>query len=82
VIAVWRDGDGGAFYRGGVAVVGRGDDQPSGGWRCAIMAPVTRRGDDGAAMIHGEIEEESVACRFGSIRVRKGVHWWRAECRR
>jgi hypothetical protein len=36
----------------------------------------------GAAMVHGEIEEESVACWFGSIRVRKGVHWWRAECRR
>jgi hypothetical protein len=54
--------------------VGRGDGRPSGGQRCAIKALVTRRGDDGAAMIHGEIEEESVACRFSSILVRKGVH--------
>jgi hypothetical protein len=46
------------------------------------MAPVTRRGDDGAATIHGEIEEESVARRFSSIRVRKGIHRRWAERRR
>jgi hypothetical protein len=33
------------------------------------------------ATIHGEIEEESVARRFSSIRVRKGVHRRRAERR-
>jgi hypothetical protein len=77
--AVWRGGDGGAFYRGGEAVEGRGDGWPSGGQRCAIKAPVTRRGDDGAATIHGEIEEESVAHWFSSIRVRKGVHRQQAE---
>jgi hypothetical protein len=78
---VWRDGDEGTFYRGGEAVVGRGDSRPSGGQRCAIKALVTRRGDDGAAMIHGEIEEESMACWFSSIRVRKGIHRRRAERR-
>jgi hypothetical protein len=67
--AVWRGGDGGTFDRGGEAVVGRGD-----GRRCTIKAPITLRGDDGAVTIHGEIEEESVACRFSSIRVLKGVH--------
>jgi hypothetical protein len=58
---VWRGGDGSTFYRGGEAVAGRGDGRPTSGRRCAIKAPVTQRGDDGAAMIHGEIEEESVA---------------------
>jgi hypothetical protein len=29
--AVWRGGDGGAFYRCGEAVVGRGDGRPGGG---------------------------------------------------
>jgi hypothetical protein len=38
---VWRGRDRGAFYRVGEAVVGRGDDQPSGGQRCAIKAPLT-----------------------------------------
>jgi hypothetical protein len=47
-----------------------------------MKALVTRRGDDGAAMIHGEIEEELVARRFSSIRVWKGIHRWRAEQRR
>jgi hypothetical protein len=28
---VWRGGDGGAFYRGGEVVVGRGDGRPGGG---------------------------------------------------
>jgi hypothetical protein len=79
--AVWRGRDGVAFYRGGEAVVGRGDSRPSGDRRCTIKALVTRRGDDGAEMIHGEIEEESVVRRFNSKRVRKGVHWWRAERR-
>jgi hypothetical protein len=77
--AVCRGGDGGAFYRGGEVVVRRGDSRPSGGRRCTIKEPVTRRGDDGAAMIHGEIEEEMVARRFSSILVRKGVHRWWAE---
>jgi hypothetical protein len=37
------------FYRVGEA--GRvGNDQR---WRCAIKAPVTRRGDDGVATVHG-----------------------------
>jgi hypothetical protein len=80
--AVWRGGDGGTFYRGGEAAVGRGDSQPSGGRRCAIKASITQRGDDGAAMIHGEIEEELVVHRFSSIRVLKGVHQRRAERRR
>jgi hypothetical protein len=71
---VWRGGDGGAFYWGGEAVVGSGDGRPSGNRRCATKAPVTRRGDDRAATIHGEIEEESVVHRFSSIRVRKGAH--------
>jgi hypothetical protein len=31
VSAVWRGGDRDTFYRGGEAVVGRGDDQPGGG---------------------------------------------------
>jgi hypothetical protein len=31
VRVVWRGGDGGSFYRGGQAVVGRGDDQLGGG---------------------------------------------------
>jgi hypothetical protein len=62
----------GAFYRGGQAVVGKGDGRPSGGQRCAIKAAVTRRGGDGAATIHGGIEEESMACRFSSIRVWEG----------
>jgi hypothetical protein len=70
------------FYRGGEAVVGRGDGRPSGGRRCAIKAPLTRRGDDEAATIHGEIEEESVMCRFSSIRVWKGIHRLWAERRR
>jgi hypothetical protein len=47
-----------------------------------MKALVTRRGDDGAATIHGEIEEELVARRFSSIRVWKGVHRRRAEQRR
>jgi hypothetical protein len=80
--SVWRGRDGGVFYRGGEEVVGRGDGQPSGGRRCAIKAPDTRSGDDGATTIHGEIEEESVVRRFSSIRVRKGVHQRRAEQRR
>jgi hypothetical protein len=71
---VWRCGDGGAFYRVGEAVVGRGDVRPSDSWRCAIKAPVTRRGDDGVAMIHGQIEEELVARWFSSIWLWKGVH--------
>jgi hypothetical protein len=79
---VWRGGDGGAFYWGGEAVVGSGDGRPSDSRRCATKAPVTRRGDDGAATIHGEIEEESVVHRFSSIRVRKGAHHWQAEWRR
>jgi hypothetical protein len=79
---VWRDGDEGTFYRGGEAVVGRGDGRPSGGRRCASKAPVTQRGDDRAMTIHVEIEEESVACRFSSIRVRKGVHRRWVERRR
>jgi hypothetical protein len=62
--------------------VGRGDGRPSSGRRCVIKAPVTRRGDDGVATIHGEIEEESVVHRFSSIRVRKGVHRRRAEWQR
>jgi hypothetical protein len=33
-------------------------------WRCAIKAPVTRRGDDGAATVHGEIEEEATTHLF------------------
>jgi hypothetical protein len=41
-------------------VVGRGDGRPSGSRRCAIKAPVTRRGDEEAVMTHGEIEVESV----------------------
>jgi hypothetical protein len=73
---MWRGGDGGAFYRGGEAVVGRGDGQPSGGRRCAIKASVTQRGDDKAATIHGEIEEESVAHRFSYIRMCKSIHRW------
>jgi hypothetical protein len=36
-------------------------------------------GETTGQMIHGEIEEESVARRFISIRVRKGVHRRRAE---
>jgi hypothetical protein len=56
VSAEWRGGDRGTFYRGGEAVVGRGDGRPSGSWRCAIKAPVTRRGDDRAATIHGELK--------------------------
>jgi hypothetical protein len=80
--AVWIGRDGGTFYRGGEAVVGMGDGRPSSSQRCTIEAPVTRRGYDGAAMIHGEIQEESVAHRFSSIWVRKGIHrrraeWWR-----
>jgi hypothetical protein len=71
---VWRCRDGGAFYRVGEAMVGRGDVQPSDNWRCAIKAPVTRRGDDGVATIHGEIEEELVAHWFSSIWVWKGDH--------
>jgi hypothetical protein len=63
-------------------MVGRGDGRPSGGQRCAIQAPVTRRGDNGAVTIHGEIEEESVAHRFSSIRVRKGVRHWQVEWQR
>jgi hypothetical protein len=55
---------GGTFYRNGEAVVGRGDGWRSGGQMCAIKAPVTRRGDDGAATTHVEIEEELV--RVGS----------------
>jgi hypothetical protein len=43
---------------------------------------VTRRGEDGAATIQGEIEEESVAHQFSSIWVRKGVHRRQAERRR
>jgi hypothetical protein len=70
------------FYRGGEVVVGRGNGRPSGGQRCAIKASVTLRGDDGAATIHGEIEEESVARRFSSIRVQKGIHRQWAEWRR
>jgi hypothetical protein len=77
--AVWRGGDRGTFYWGGETVVGRGDGRPSGGQRCAIKASVTRRGDVGAATILGEIKEVSVACRFSSIRVQKGVHWLRVE---
>jgi hypothetical protein len=79
---VWRGGDGGTCYWGGEAVVGSGDGWPSGSRRCAIKAPVTQRGDDGAATIHGEIEEESVVHRFSSIRVWKGVHRRQAEWRR
>jgi hypothetical protein len=78
---VWRGGDGGAFYKVGEAVVKRGDGWPSDGRRCAIKALVTRRGDNGAATIHGEIEEESVAHRFSSILVRKGVRRRRVEWR-
>jgi hypothetical protein len=52
---VWRGRDGAAFYRGGEKVVGRLEGRPSGGWRCTIKVSVTRRGDDRAAMIHGEI---------------------------
>jgi hypothetical protein len=63
-------------------VVGRGDGRPSCGLRCAIKAPITRRGDDGATTIHGEIEEESAARRFSSIWVRKGGHRRLAELRR
>jgi hypothetical protein len=63
-------------------VVGRQDGRPSGGRRCAIKAPVTRRGDDGAAMIHGETEEESMACRFSAIWVWKGVYRRQAGRRR
>jgi hypothetical protein len=47
--AVWRGGDRGTFYRGGEAVVGRGDGLPSGGRRCAIKAPISvgrRQGND------------------------------------
>jgi hypothetical protein len=71
--AVWRGRDGVLFYRGGEAVVGWGDSRPSGGHRSAITAPDTRRGDDGAASIHGEIEEELVTRRFSSIRVWEGI---------
>jgi hypothetical protein len=71
---VWRCRDRGAFYRVGEAVVGRGDVRPSDSWRCAIKAPVTRRGDDGVATIHGQIEEELVAHWFSSIWLWKGVH--------
>jgi hypothetical protein len=59
--------------------VGRVDGRPSGGQGYAIKAPITRRGDDGAATIHGEIEEESVMHWFSSIRVRKGIHRQWAE---
>jgi hypothetical protein len=58
--AVWRGRDGGTFYRGGEVVVGRGDGRPSSSRRCAIKAPVTRRGDEEAVMTHGEIEVELV----------------------
>jgi hypothetical protein len=71
--AVWRGRDGVMFYRGGEAVVGWGDSRPSGGWRSAITAPDTQRGDDGAASIDGEIEEELVARRFSSIRVWEAI---------
>jgi hypothetical protein len=79
--AMWRGGDGGAFYRGWEAVVGRGDGRPSSGRRCAIKASITRRGDNVAATIDGEIEEESVH-QFSSIRVRKGDHQRHAERQR
>jgi hypothetical protein len=39
--AVWRGRNGGAFYRDGEAVVGRGDGRPSGGQWYTIKAPVT-----------------------------------------
>jgi hypothetical protein len=54
--------------------VRRGDGQSSGGWRCTIKPPITLRGDNGVVTIHGEIEEESVARQFSSIRVLKSVH--------
>jgi hypothetical protein len=66
----------------GRVMVDRGGSQSSsmrGRSRCAIKAPVTRKGDDRAVTIHGEIEEESVARRFSSIQVQKGVHRWWAE---
>jgi hypothetical protein len=57
----WRARYGEAERGARFIAVGRGDGRPSCGLRCAIKAPITRRGDDGAATIHGEIEEESVA---------------------
>jgi hypothetical protein len=32
--------------------------------RCVIKTPVTRRGDDGATTVHGEIEEEATTHHF------------------
>jgi hypothetical protein len=63
----WQPWCGEAETRASFIGVGRGDCRPSGGQRCTIKVSVTQRRDDGAAMIHGEIEEVSVAHRFSSI---------------
>jgi hypothetical protein len=50
------------FYRVGEA--GRCGARNDRRWRCAIKAPVTRRGDDGAAAVHEEIEEDATTHLF------------------